>query len=169
MKTYGGVTVQIQVFLTSALVGGEWSASRPGRFTPGKIAQCTHWIGGWMGLRAGLDDVQKILDLIGTRNFDPSAVQPVTSHYIDCAIPAPTHMYIYTYIYTHILHLACAIIKFLVKALPTLAIFITKERFCRKIFWRIFFVSSANSLIILTQVSRVWATRLQANLHLRFS
>jgi hypothetical protein len=22
--------------LTSALVGGEWSASRPGRFTPGK-------------------------------------------------------------------------------------------------------------------------------------
>jgi hypothetical protein len=24
--------------LTSALVGGEWSASRPGRFTPGKQA-----------------------------------------------------------------------------------------------------------------------------------
>jgi hypothetical protein len=29
------------LFLTSA-VGGEWSASRPGRFTPG-----THWIGGF--------------------------------------------------------------------------------------------------------------------------
>jgi hypothetical protein len=28
MKTYGGVDVQIHVFLTSALVGGEWSASR---------------------------------------------------------------------------------------------------------------------------------------------
>jgi hypothetical protein len=28
------VDVEIHVFLTSALVGGEWSASRPGRFTP---------------------------------------------------------------------------------------------------------------------------------------
>jgi hypothetical protein len=30
MKTYGGMDVQIRVFLTSALVGGEWLASRPG-------------------------------------------------------------------------------------------------------------------------------------------
>jgi hypothetical protein len=36
MKTYGGVDVQIHVFITSALVGGEWSASRPGRLTPCK-------------------------------------------------------------------------------------------------------------------------------------
>jgi hypothetical protein len=36
MKTYGGVDVEIHIFLTPALVGGEWSASRPGRFTPGK-------------------------------------------------------------------------------------------------------------------------------------
>jgi hypothetical protein len=35
-KVYGGVDVYIHIFLTSALVGGEWSASRPGRFTPGK-------------------------------------------------------------------------------------------------------------------------------------
>jgi hypothetical protein len=41
MKTYGGVDVQIHIFLTSALVGGEWSASRPGRFTPGKEAPVT--------------------------------------------------------------------------------------------------------------------------------
>jgi hypothetical protein len=41
-------------FLTSALVGGEWSTSRPGRFTPG-----THWIGGWVDPRAGLDDMEK--------------------------------------------------------------------------------------------------------------
>jgi hypothetical protein len=36
MKAYGGVDVYIHIFLTSSLVGGEWSASRPGRFTPGK-------------------------------------------------------------------------------------------------------------------------------------
>jgi hypothetical protein len=36
MKAYGGVDVQIHIFLTSAPVGGEWSALRPGRFTPGK-------------------------------------------------------------------------------------------------------------------------------------
>jgi hypothetical protein len=36
MKVYGGVDVQIHVFLTSAVVGGEWSASSPGRLTPGK-------------------------------------------------------------------------------------------------------------------------------------
>jgi hypothetical protein len=32
MKANGGVDVKIHIFLTSALVGGEWSASRPGRF-----------------------------------------------------------------------------------------------------------------------------------------
>jgi hypothetical protein len=35
MKVYGRADVEIQIFLTSALVGGEWSASRPGNFTPG--------------------------------------------------------------------------------------------------------------------------------------
>jgi hypothetical protein len=37
MKTYEGVKVQIHLFLTLALTGGEWSASRPGRFTPGEL------------------------------------------------------------------------------------------------------------------------------------
>jgi len=31
--------------LTSALDGGEWSASCPGRFTPRERAHCTHWRG----------------------------------------------------------------------------------------------------------------------------
>jgi hypothetical protein len=39
MKAYGGVDVWIHTFLTSVLFGGKWSASRPGRFTPG-----THWV-----------------------------------------------------------------------------------------------------------------------------
>jgi hypothetical protein len=59
MKAYGGVDVYIHIFLISALVGGEWSPSRPGLFTPGERAPCTHWIGGWVGPRAGLDDVEK--------------------------------------------------------------------------------------------------------------
>jgi hypothetical protein len=34
MKAYWGVEVQLHEFLTAALDGGEWSASRPSRFTP---------------------------------------------------------------------------------------------------------------------------------------
>jgi hypothetical protein len=52
----GGITPP---FLTSELDGGEWSASHPGRFTSGEIAPGTHWIGGWMGPRDGLDAVEK--------------------------------------------------------------------------------------------------------------
>jgi hypothetical protein len=44
--------------LTSALVGGEWSASRPGRFAPGEITRGTHCIGDWVVSRADLDDVE---------------------------------------------------------------------------------------------------------------
>jgi hypothetical protein len=59
MKAYGGVDVQTHIFLTSALVGGEWSASRPGRFTPGERASGTHWIGGWVDPRARLNNKEK--------------------------------------------------------------------------------------------------------------
>jgi hypothetical protein len=38
MKTYWGAKVQFHSFLTSALDGGEWSASHPGRFTCGERA-----------------------------------------------------------------------------------------------------------------------------------
>jgi hypothetical protein len=47
------------MFSTSALVSGEWSASRPGRFTPEEKAPITHWIGGSVGPRAGMGDVKK--------------------------------------------------------------------------------------------------------------
>jgi len=53
------VEVQLHQFLTSALDGGEWSASRPGRFSLREGAPGTHWIGGWVGLKAGLDTVAK--------------------------------------------------------------------------------------------------------------
>jgi hypothetical protein len=46
-------------FLKSALIGGEWSASRSGRFTPEEKAAGTHWIGGWLDPRTGMEDMEK--------------------------------------------------------------------------------------------------------------
>jgi hypothetical protein len=57
MKAYGGS--EIIAPLTSALDGGEWSASRPTRFIPRERDPGTHWIGGWVGFRAVLDAVVK--------------------------------------------------------------------------------------------------------------
>jgi hypothetical protein len=59
MKGYGGVDVSIHIFLTSALGGGEWSASRPCRFTAGERAPGAHWIEVWVGPTASMDDVEK--------------------------------------------------------------------------------------------------------------
>jgi hypothetical protein len=59
MKAYGGVDVKTHVFLTAALVGDEWSALRPCRFTPGERAPGTHWIEGWVGPRVSQDDMEK--------------------------------------------------------------------------------------------------------------
>jgi hypothetical protein len=61
MKTYGGVESMAPPFFTSALVGGEWLASCPGRLTPPpeERAPGTHWIGGSVGPRACLDAVEK--------------------------------------------------------------------------------------------------------------
>jgi hypothetical protein len=56
MKTRGSVGIA-PPFLTPASAGGWWSTSRPGRFIPAEIATGTHWTGGWVGPRAGLDDV----------------------------------------------------------------------------------------------------------------
>jgi hypothetical protein len=36
-----------------------WSASRPGRFTPGEGTKSTCWIGGWMGAIIGVDGMDR--------------------------------------------------------------------------------------------------------------
>jgi hypothetical protein len=58
---------------------GEWSASRPDRFTPRERALGTHWIGGWVGLRAVLDaDVKrKILSPRRESNSRTPIVPPI--------------------------------------------------------------------------------------------
>jgi len=53
------VEVYHHAFLTSALERSEWSASRPGYFTPRERAPGTHWIGGWVGPSASLDAMEK--------------------------------------------------------------------------------------------------------------
>jgi hypothetical protein len=59
MKAYGGVDVCTHVYLSSALVEVEWSASRPDRLNPGERAPGIHWIEDWADPRAGLDDMEK--------------------------------------------------------------------------------------------------------------
>jgi hypothetical protein len=46
-------------FLTFTLDEVEWSAPRLCGFAPGVGAPGTHWIGGWVGPRAGVDAVEK--------------------------------------------------------------------------------------------------------------
>jgi hypothetical protein len=57
MEAYWGSGDTAPLIVTSALDGGEWSASRPGSFTPTEKTLGTHWIGGWVGTRAVLDAV----------------------------------------------------------------------------------------------------------------
>jgi hypothetical protein len=48
--------------------GREWSASRPDRFTTREKARGIHWIGGWVGPRAGLEaHSSSLLNLQGIR------------------------------------------------------------------------------------------------------
>jgi hypothetical protein len=53
------VATQFPRFLISALGGGVWSASRPGRFTLGQAAPGSRNIGGCEGPGAGLNAVEK--------------------------------------------------------------------------------------------------------------
>jgi hypothetical protein len=69
--------------LTSALDGGGWSASRPGRFNLWERAPSTHWKGGWVGFRAVQDAVMKRKIPSPRRESKPRTpiVQPVAQRY----------------------------------------------------------------------------------------
>jgi hypothetical protein len=76
-------------FSSRHYVGHEWSASRPGRFIHGERTPGPHWREGWVNPGTGLDDVERIKFLIlPALELQPPAVQPVASHYTDCAILA---------------------------------------------------------------------------------
>jgi hypothetical protein len=76
--------------LTSALDGGEWSASRHGRFTSRERAPGTLLIGGWVGSRTILDPVVKRKIPSPRRESNPRTpvFQPVAQRYTDSAITA---------------------------------------------------------------------------------
>jgi len=57
--------------MTAALEGGEWSAARPGHILPPERPG-THFTGGWVGPRAGLDG-QKTSSPLG---FNPGPSSP---------------------------------------------------------------------------------------------
>jgi hypothetical protein len=57
-------------FLTSAADGGEWSASRLCRFTPGEKVPVFQWIGRWAGLRFGLHAVEN-REILPCRESNP--------------------------------------------------------------------------------------------------
>jgi hypothetical protein len=71
------------IFLTSALVGGEWSVSRSCRFTPGKEPRYPFYrrLGGPQS-RSGQYGEVKILDPTGTRTPTPPGC-PALSHSLD--------------------------------------------------------------------------------------
>jgi hypothetical protein len=77
MKAYEGGECIYPRFLDFGTSQSEWSDPRPGRFTPGERAPGTLSTGGWMGLRAGLEDEEssKFLTLsgLGTPTPQPSS------------------------------------------------------------------------------------------------
>jgi hypothetical protein len=74
-------------FSISVLVGVEWLSSRPARFIPGEKVPVTHWIGGRVGPRAGLDGVEKrkFLTVPGLEIRPLSRPARSQSLYTDCA------------------------------------------------------------------------------------
>jgi hypothetical protein len=94
-KSIGGVDYSSTHSLTSALDGGEWLASRRGRFNPKERALGTHLIGGWVGPRAVLDAMVKRKIPSPRRESNPRTpiVQPVAQRYTDWAIAALVNPY----------------------------------------------------------------------------
>jgi hypothetical protein len=67
--------VENHFFFTSALAGGEWSASLPYRFTSEERAPDTNSIGGWVPSRADAEKI-KFLTLPGLELRPPRSSSP---------------------------------------------------------------------------------------------
>jgi hypothetical protein len=67
-------------FLTSALDGDDWSVSCPGHALPPGKDTGTHWIRGWVGVRAGLNTEAREKSSASVRDQTP-ALQSVARQY----------------------------------------------------------------------------------------
>jgi hypothetical protein len=67
MKTYGGEEVQLHAFLTLATDVAKWSPPCTGRYIPGERSRGINWIGGLVGPRTDLNDVQDRKELLPPR------------------------------------------------------------------------------------------------------
>jgi hypothetical protein len=76
------------VLLISALAGGEWSDSRPGRITPGERAPGIRWTGGSVDPRTGLQYMARrtFLTLSGPKT-------PPLQNSVRCQPKAPAALY----------------------------------------------------------------------------
>jgi len=92
----GWVEVQLNSFLTLAIEGVVWSASRPGRLYP-RERPGTHCTGGWVGRGAGLNRCGKSRPT-GIRSPVPPAHSE--SQY-QLRYPSSRFMYVCVYIHTH--------------------------------------------------------------------
>ena len=70
-----GIGVHLHSFLSSAIDGHEQSTPTPGRFIR-KMNAATHWIGNWVGPRAGVDLVQTIKISLPCRDSNPLSSSP---------------------------------------------------------------------------------------------
>jgi hypothetical protein len=87
-----GVAVQAHVFLTSVVIGGEMSASRPDRFTPrnkSPVYPVYMRLSGPQNRSGRRGEEKKSCPY---RDSNPSAVQPIASRYTDSPLP----LYYYT-------------------------------------------------------------------------
>jgi hypothetical protein len=85
--------IQLYAFFTSALDGGESSASRSGCFTTRERATVTYLIGDLVSLRAGLEAVvkRKIPSPTGTRTTDLPA-RSIALYY--CTNPSTSEFHV---------------------------------------------------------------------------
>jgi hypothetical protein len=94
-RRLGGEEYSSYSFSTSALDGGEWLASRPGRaFTPGERNPGTHCTGGWVGPRAGLDTEARGKILFPQPGIEPlSPGRPARSQTLYCLSYPGSYMF----------------------------------------------------------------------------
>jgi len=69
--------------LTSALDGGEWSASCPGHATPKERALSTHWIGGFDQTLKELEQADGHTFQMTNQPTQPNPTQPKPRNYME--------------------------------------------------------------------------------------